>query len=341
VTGQVGATRGAVLGLTDSASRRRSGSPNPLLPLSFVVIAYNEATRIEATLRSVQHLADLPAYEIIVVDDGSTDTTVEVLQRIAENLPQLKIVPLEANRGRGAARAAGVNVAAGEYVAMIDADILLPPDWWVACRQAIADHDVVSGTAVPDGDVVYLAERFGLTPKVVAQATTTTGSNALFRRTVFERVSYDEQLRNGEDVALDHAMVAAGIRAFVVPELTVQHREDKTFSQTAVWLFESGVGAARQFERYHKVRRPDQASALLTLLLANAVFSPRQRRTASVAALVFGLAATAALHVRGKFRFSADGRSRYAFAVAADMVLLAAYCGGRIVGHGYVCRREN
>jgi glycosyltransferase involved in cell wall biosynthesis len=282
----------------------------------------------------------LPAYEIIVVDDGSTDTTLTVLHRIARDLPQLTIVPLGANRGRGAARAAGVDAARGLYLAMIDADILLPVDWWIACRGSIAAYDVVSGTAVPDGDVVYLAERFRLTPKVVAQATTTTGSNALFRRAVFDTVGYDEQLRNGEDVALDHAMAAAGIRAFVVPELTVQHREDKTFSQTAKWLFESGVGAARQFERYRKVRRPDQASALLTLLLLNAVFSSRRRRTRSSVALLCGLAATATLHVRGKFRFSADGGVRYVVAVLADMALLASYCAGRIVGHGYICRRE-
>lgn len=307
--------------------------------VSFVMIAFNEAGRIEQSLKSIQELDDLPDYEIIVVDDGSHDATVQVIQAIALVDTRVSLHALDKNRGRGAARAAGVRIARGHYIAMVDADILLPRDWWKRCRIAIADHDVVSGTAVPDGDVVYLSDRFQLEPKVAKHATSTTGSNAIFRRGVFDVVAYKSEKRNGEDVALSHDMEIHGLSTYVVPGLVVRHQENKTLFQAVSWLFESGIGASRQLETYKKVRQPDQAAAVLIVLSLNALARRKRGRGANIGVLLFALAIIATLHVRSKFVFQKLHPMRYVLGIVTDALLIYSYVCGRAFGHVVVCRR--
>jgi glycosyltransferase involved in cell wall biosynthesis len=98
------------------------------LPLFSVIIpAYNRATLIERTLRSV---IDQPAdqIEIIVVDDGSSDGTSDAAKRLGQQVTVLQ----QANRGPGAARNLGLRAATGEYVAFLDSDDLWFP--WTAQR---------------------------------------------------------------------------------------------------------------------------------------------------------------------------------------------------------------
>ena len=172
---------------------------------SFIIIAFNEAERIERTLRSITAQAGLEDYEVIVVDDCSSDATAAVVRRYADEDPAVKLIRHPINRGRGAARATGIGAAIGRYIAMVDADIILSPDWYENCTAALNGAHAVSGTPIPDGDVQYLYTALRLRPRARPSATTITGNNALFEREVFERVGFDTSFRNGEDVALSHA----------------------------------------------------------------------------------------------------------------------------------------
>ena len=299
--------------------------------VAFVVIAYNEASGVKQCLRSIAAQEGLFNFEIVVVDDCSNDATPSVLAQLGEEIPKLRVVRQPANLGRGAARAAGVRAARGEFIAMVDADIVLPPDWLLRCLAGIAGSEVVSGIAVPGGDVGYLARRFGLEPKVVPSTTPTTGNNALFRRVVFSRVAYEEDLREGEDVALDHQMDAAGVVREVIPGLRVEHRENKTFSRELRWLFESGLGASRELERYRRVRGPDVAFGVMLLSCAVSCFASRRQAGRLLAPLVC-LTVIAVAHVATRFQ-SRRAPLRYLGAVAADSALLCSYFAGRLVGH--------
>lgn len=95
----------------------------PEKPLvSVVIAAYNAAATLDETLRDT--LAQtLPDFEIVVVDDGSTDGTWDVLQRHA---PRVRAVR-QANAGIGAARNRGMREARGEFIALLDADDLCDP----------------------------------------------------------------------------------------------------------------------------------------------------------------------------------------------------------------------
>jgi len=96
--------------------------------LSMIVPAYEEETRILPTLLSVTlYLRELdPRFEVIVVDDGSRDATPEVVLAFAAAHPEVRLVRLERNRGKGAAVRAGMQSARGAWLLMNDADGATP-----------------------------------------------------------------------------------------------------------------------------------------------------------------------------------------------------------------------
>lgn len=90
--------------------------------VSVVIPAYNAARWIEETLQSV-FAQDYPDYEVIVVDDGSTDNTAEVVDRF----PQVRCIR-KPNGGQASARNVGIRAAQGQYIAFLDADDLWLPE---------------------------------------------------------------------------------------------------------------------------------------------------------------------------------------------------------------------
>jgi glycosyltransferase involved in cell wall biosynthesis len=308
--------------------------------ISFVVIAYNEAANIAAALQAIMRLDELSEYEVVVVDDGSLDGTADIVRDIAQRCPYVRLIALEQNRGRGHARWRGINAARGNLVATIDADIILPSDWLIRARDALKYHDAVGGTAVPDGDVGYIYRRFRLAPRVVSATNIVTGNNALYRREVFDVVEFDPKLREGEDSALNHAMIRAGFSCVTVSDLIVRHEENKSLSTSVKWLFEVGCGATRQLFTLHRVRQPDIVTIAFLGALALGAFNVAQERVLlGVAIPILFILAASVQHVRSRFYLS---KSRWAAALAAvvtNSLLLTAYFAGRVVGLTLLLRR--
>jgi GT2 family glycosyltransferase len=301
--------------------------------VSFVVIAYNEAANIASAIDAIMALDGLGKYELIVVDDGSRDGTAAIVAAVAERDPHVRLITLPENRGRGYARCTGIADARGDLIATVDADIILPRDWLVRARPALQDHDAVGGTAVPDGDVAYLHRRFGLTPRVRAHTTTVAGGNGLYRREVFTSVRFDPVLREGEDVALNHAIAQHGLSCATVPGLVVEHRENKAWGESLRWMFDSGRGATRQLLAYRQVRQPDLAAAAFGAAVAAGVLAAARKRPAAGALIpVAVVLAESAQHVRSRFQTTRADWRRVVPAIAADSALLTVYFAGRFAG---------
>jgi glycosyltransferase involved in cell wall biosynthesis len=112
---------------------------------SVVIAAHNAARTLPSTVRSV--LAQTrPDFEIIVVDDGSTDGTREALRSISDD--RVAYVR-QANLGPAAARNAGIERSAGEYVCLLDSDDLWLPDYLETMGAAL-DADASAGLAFTD-----------------------------------------------------------------------------------------------------------------------------------------------------------------------------------------------
>ncbi|HAW11878.1 MAG: dolichyl-phosphate beta-glucosyltransferase [Candidatus Dormibacteria bacterium] len=99
--------------------------------LSVIVPAFDEATRLPATLQALRVYLDgageeAEAYEVIVVDDGSRDGTAELAEQVAAGWPQLRVLRQLENRGKGAAVQAGMLAARGELRLFTDADLSTP-----------------------------------------------------------------------------------------------------------------------------------------------------------------------------------------------------------------------
>jgi len=99
--------------------------------ISLVVPCYNESACIEVFFREVSPvLAAIPEadYEIVCVNDGSSDDTLRLLVEVAEKDPRVRVVDLSRNFGKEAAMTAGIDVARGDAVIPFDADLQDPPE---------------------------------------------------------------------------------------------------------------------------------------------------------------------------------------------------------------------
>ena len=134
------------------------------MKLSLIVPMYNEASIICDTARTLTeyldaHIAD---YELLLVDDGSTDGTAAQVKALA--LPKLRVLGYEKNRGKGCAVRTGMLAAAGEIAMFIDADLAYGTDVIaraVAELEAHPEADVLIGsrTLHPEGYEGYTAVR--------------------------------------------------------------------------------------------------------------------------------------------------------------------------------------
>jgi glycosyltransferase involved in cell wall biosynthesis len=132
--------------------------------LSVVVPAKNEAASlpqlVDEIARALRPLrarrADanrLDGFEILVVDDGSTDETPDVLRRLIVDYPELRPITLAANVGQSAATAAGFRAARGDWVATLDADLQNDPADLVLLWDALPGLDAALGWRVRREDV--------------------------------------------------------------------------------------------------------------------------------------------------------------------------------------------
>ena len=151
---------GSCRGLTRGGLREPHDEPRS--SLSVVVPAKNEAASlpqlVDEIARALRSLRDgggsrrLARFEIIVVDDASTDRTPSVLKGLAADYPELRGVVLGAGVGQSSATVAGIRAARGDWIATLDADLQNDPADLVRLWEALPGHDAALGWRVERQD---------------------------------------------------------------------------------------------------------------------------------------------------------------------------------------------
>ncbi|MGE5562868.1 MAG: glycosyltransferase [Bacillota bacterium] len=207
--------------------------------VTVVVVARNEERNISACIGSLA-AQDYAAFSVILVDDGSTDRTVELARRA---LPSIRVIS-SPTRSISRNREIGWRSAKTDFVAFLDADCEAPPHWLsslVSAALATGAAAVGGGNRPPSGESAHydalalMLQTFlgsrdsiqGRLPKEGRFVEHLPGLNVLYRTECLRLVDgYDPRFaRMGEDEDLSRRMTDVGLRLYVTPEATVIHRQ--------------------------------------------------------------------------------------------------------------------
>jgi dolichol-phosphate mannosyltransferase len=220
------------------------------MELSVVIPMFNEADNAEMTLSKVKEaLAPFQGtFELIAVDDGSTDNTRTLLERLAAKDSKVRVVSYPKNRGRGKALRTGFKAATGEIVVSIDADLSYDPRYILdLVRPLKADPEVdfvLASPYMPGGgvqDVPFLRLwisklgnkilRFAMPNRIY----TSTGIFRAYRRVVLDSLELES---DGKEIHLEilSKAIALGYHGKEVPAILTGRKKGKSkfkFKKTA------------------------------------------------------------------------------------------------------------
>jgi glycosyltransferase involved in cell wall biosynthesis len=121
--------------------------------LSLIIPAYNEEKRILARIQSVVRYFDraVGEYELLVIADGCTDKTPEVVSECVNNNPKIRLLVFPERLGKGGAIIEGLKMARGDVIVITDADDSVPPEEIFKLVREAEDQDVVIGSRYTRG----------------------------------------------------------------------------------------------------------------------------------------------------------------------------------------------
>lgn len=116
--------------------------------ISIIIGAFNEEQRIGQSLRKIDGFlrGRSTDYEIIVVDDGSTDRTAPLVEELAHSIAGLRVIRYEKNRGKGYALRTGVLASKGDIVLLSDADLSTPVEELDTLQPFLSEYSIAIGS---------------------------------------------------------------------------------------------------------------------------------------------------------------------------------------------------
>jgi glucosyl-dolichyl phosphate glucuronosyltransferase len=244
------------------------------MKFSVVIPTYNRADELRDTLTSMSRLASTDQWELLVVDNNSSDATPDVVREAARNFPVDLHYVFEPEQGRSAALNAGIGRSRGDIVVTTDDDVRVDPDWLERAGEALETLrcDYVGGKVLPLWGAPrpqWIPDHGGRQWAVIAlldygpdpipfftQAhRVPLGVNMAFRREAFDRaglwsngVGRKKGTLLGQEVReWMYRARAAGLRGSYAPSMTVRHvipgdRLNKRYFRR--WYYWNGVSRA-------------------------------------------------------------------------------------------------
>ena len=249
------------------------------MQFSIIIPTYNRADELRETIRSIARLTVTGDWELLVVDNNSTDHTREVVEQERAGFPASLVYLFEPEQGRYAALNTGIRAARGKIVATTDDDARVEPDWLTRAAAGLDAFgcDYVGGKVLPIWKGVrpeWLPNRPGRHWSVlalqdhgetsrefgVAGLPWPLGINTATRREAFDRTDlFDNRLGRKAGTLRNQAQRewhlrarAAGLRGFYVPDMVVHHvveaeRLNKQYFRR--WYYWHGISRAILFAK--------------------------------------------------------------------------------------------
>jgi len=241
------------------------------LAVSIVVPVYNDPEGIRSTLDSlVNQTVPRTAYEVVVVDNGSTDGTRDVVAQFVDRFENVRLEVESEIQGSYAARNRGIQTARGSVLAFVDADMTADPDW---LRRAV--------TAMEATDAPYLACDVELYPpeneeglvgkynrltdlrvdRYLRRMRFAPTCSLLVRMSLLKEVGpFDPRFRSSGDLEFGHRVDNAGRTMYYAPEVQLYHPARTTLRALLGKSFRIGRGKVELHRFYpdrygHPIRR--------------------------------------------------------------------------------------
>jgi GT2 family glycosyltransferase len=234
-----------------------AGSSPGSLDASVIIPAHNAERTIANLVRGCLQQDFAPRrYEIIIVDDGSTDDTWAEARQFADS-PNV-IVVRQPNLGAAAARNHGARVASGDVLVFCDSDMVVPPHWLRRLVKAASDPDagLVGCVYAPAEDLPLAAscmhEEIRRRQIMGPDTPLHIGSFTMaLRRSLFERVGgFDSDFMRAQDTELSYRVAATGCQSRLLKDLTVHHDHPRTLREWLANQYKQAFWRARTYARY-------------------------------------------------------------------------------------------
>lgn len=231
------------------------------IAISVVITTYNYANVLERAVRSVCQQLD-PGSELLVIDDGSTDSTAELCRSLQETLPANVRFIRQDNGGAAAARNAGIANSRHDYLLFLDADDELLPGALAELGRHLAAHPasklVIGGhvTRMPDGkERTFLPGNLPRDPVsrvkayLIDRRIGISNGASLFHRSIFARAAYPSTLRNAEDIPVFCQALANPDCSVLRVPLARIHRHDDSLRHRLDYALAGGTALVSEVFR--------------------------------------------------------------------------------------------
>ena len=232
---------------------------------SIIVPVFNRPDEVGELLESLAQQT-FKDFEVIIVEDGSTKTCKDVCGQFAGILPLHYYY--KDNSGPGQSRNYGAERANGDWLIVLDSDVVLPPDYLAAANSTLyslnstLDCDAWGGpdTAHPSFTPVQKAISYSMTSffttggirggKAKLDKFYPRSYNMGIRRAVYQELGGFSKMRFGEDIDFSYRIVEAGYRTRLIPEAWVWHKRRTDFRKFFRQVYNSGI-ARINLEKRH------------------------------------------------------------------------------------------
>ncbi|MDP8959416.1 MAG: glycosyltransferase [Actinomycetota bacterium] len=258
--------------MSDAADARRSeltrSRPAPEL-VSVVMPTYNGAATVEAQLEALASQTYEGAWELVVADNGSTDDTLEIVERWSPKLPEVRVVDVEERKGVSHTCNVGASAARGDFVVFCHQDDVADRGWLEAIARAAPNCDLVGGRldyqTLNDPVTLYWRppHRYEELPRAMGFLPYAVGANLGMWTEVFHELGgwSESYFMGGEDIDFCWRAQLASFRLCYAPDALIHYRYRSDLRGFARQIYRYAMAEPKLYKAYRQQGAPRNTRA--------------------------------------------------------------------------------